>query len=137
MNKSGRKYRPDDLDGRRKKACLLCFSAVGRENERKLRSEQMKSILLSFILLLGISSLLTTCTRQDDRTSDEATLNNVDAVQAMAIANQWKWSKEEIKSYVTPHEVVFEFSNGNVKKIPLPEEKVVVAVAPYIERTHR
>ncbi len=77
------------------------------------------------------------CTRQDDKKSDEAALNNVDAVQAMAIANQWKWSKEEIKSYVTPQEVVFEFSNENVKKIPLPEEKMVVAVAPYIDRTHR
>jgi len=120
-----------------KRLAFYASGPWGRTNERKLRSEQMKSILLSFILLFGISSLLTMCTRQDDKTSDEAALNNVDAVQAMAIANQWKWSKEEIKSYVTPHEVVFEFSNENVKKIPLPEKKMVVAVAPYMERTHR
>jgi len=97
----------------------------------------MKYLLPSFILLLGISSLFPTCALQGDEKSAEATLNNVDAIQAMAIANQWKWLKKEIKSYVTPREVVFEFSNGKVRRIPLPEEKMVVAVAPYIKRTHR
>ncbi len=97
----------------------------------------MKYLLLSFILLLGISLILPTSALQDDEKSAEATLNNVDAIQAMAIANQWKWFKEEIKSYVTPREVVFKFSNGKVKRILLPEEKMVVAVAPYIKRTHR
>jgi hypothetical protein len=33
--------------------------------------------------------------------------------------------------------VVFEFPNGRVKKIPLPEEKMLVAVAPYVNKTHR
>jgi hypothetical protein len=97
----------------------------------------MKYLLPSFILLLGISSLFPTCALQGDEKSAEATLNNVDAIQAMAIANQWKWFKKEIKSYVTPREVVFEFSNGKVRRIPLPKEKMVVAVAPYIKRTHR
>jgi hypothetical protein len=97
----------------------------------------MKYLLLSFILLLGISLILPMCALQDDEKSAEATLNNVDAIQAMAIANQWKVFKKEIKSYVTPREVVFKFSNGKVKRIPLPEEKMVVAVAPYIKRTHR
>ena len=97
----------------------------------------MKYPLPSFILLLGISSLLPTCALQSDEKSAEATLNNVDAIQAMAIANQWKWFKKEIKSYVTPREVVFKFSNGKIKRILLPEEKMVVAVAPYIKQTHR
>ena len=34
-------------------------------------------------------------------------------------------------------EVVFEFPKGRVKKIPLPEEKMLVAVAPYVNKTHR
>lgn len=77
------------------------------------------------------------CTLQSDEKSDEAILNNADAIQAMAIANEWKWSKKEIKSFVTPREVVFKFSKDKVKRIPLPEEKMLVAVAPYINRTHR
>jgi len=93
----------------------------------------MKSIVLSFILLLGLSSLFSACGPQ----GDEKLLNNVDAVQAMAIANEWKWSKKEIKSFVTSREVVFKFSKDKVKRIPLPEEKMLVAVAPYINRTHR
>ncbi len=97
----------------------------------------MKYLLPSFILLLGISSLFHTCALQSDEKSAEATLNNVDVIQAMAIANHWKWFKKKIKSYVTPREVVFEFSNGKVRRIPLPEDKMVVAVAPYIKRTHR
>lgn len=97
----------------------------------------MKSIVLSFILFLGISWLFPVCTLQGDEKSDEAILNNADAIQAMAIANEWKWSKKEIKSFVTPREVVFKFSKDKVKRIPLPEEKMLVAVAPYINRTHR
>jgi len=70
-------------------------------------------------------------------TSDEARLNNADAVQAMAIANQWKWSRKKVKSRVTSREVVFEFPDGKVKRVALPENSMVVAVAPYITRTHK
>jgi hypothetical protein len=98
----------------------------------------MKSIALSFILFLGISCLFPAYTTQSNDKSDEARLNNVDAVQAIAIANEWNYSKKEITSYVTPREVVFKSSDDKViKKIPLPEDKMLVAVAPYISRTHR
>jgi hypothetical protein len=96
----------------------------------------MKSILLSFILFFGIIWLFPACSTQSDEKSAEARLNNVDAVQAVAIANEWNWSKKEITSYVTPREVVFKFSDNTVKKIPLPEDKMLVAVAPYIRQTH-
>ncbi len=97
----------------------------------------MKSLSLSFILLIGLSLLFPAHALQSDGKSAEAALNNIDAVQALAIANQWKWSHIGIKSYVTPWEVVFKFSNGKVEKIPLPADKMVVAVAPYIKRTHK
>ena len=93
----------------------------------------MKSIVLSFILLLGISPLFSSCGSQDD----EKLLNNVNAVQAMAIANDWNWSKKEIKSFVTPREVVFKFSKEKEKRIPLPNDKMLIAVAPYINQTHK
>ena len=97
----------------------------------------MKSKIIPFILFLGISCLFPACTTQSNEKSDEARLNNVDAVQAIAIANEWNYSKKEITSYVTPREVVFKSSDDKViKKIPLPEDKMLVAVAPYISRTH-
>jgi heme/copper-type cytochrome/quinol oxidase subunit 2 len=99
--------------------------------------KQMKTLLLSIIFLIVVSLLFPVYALQGAEDPVEATLNNVDAIQAMAIANQWKWSKQDVTSYVTPWEVVFKFSNGKVKKVPLQIEKMLVAVAPYINRTHR
>ena len=96
----------------------------------------MKPLILSFIFF-ALSSLVPACTLQDKEKSAEAQLENINAIKALAIANQWKWSKKEIKSFVTPREMVFKFPNKKVKKIALPEEKMVVAVAPFINRTHK
>jgi len=96
----------------------------------------MKSLLISLIILLGVISVLPAHALQVDERSNESVLENVDAIQAMAIANQWKWSSKEIKSTVNSREVVFQFPGGKVKKIPLPEEKMVVALAPYKKGTH-
>lgn len=98
----------------------------------------MKSHTLSTIILFIAISLLSPANAfQDHGKSAEAALNNIDAIQALAIANQWKWSHMGVKSYVTPWDVVFKFANGNIKKVPLPADKMVVAVAPYIKRTHK
>jgi len=97
----------------------------------------MKYLLLSLIIFLWIGCLLPAYALQGDEKSAEDTLNNVDAIQAMAVANQWKWTKKEVKSYVTPRGVMFIFPDRKVKGIPLPENKMIVAVAPYIRRTHR
>ena len=97
----------------------------------------MKSLLISFILFLGIISAFPAPARQGDRKSEKAVLEDVNAIQALAIANQWKWSKKDIKSYVNSREVVFQFPGGKVKNIPLPEEKMVIALAPYIKGTHK
>ena len=97
----------------------------------------MKKISISLSLLLGLSMLFAVFGCQPDKNSPEAVLKNVDAFQAMALANEWKWTKKEIKSYVTPREVVFELSKNKSIKIPLPEEKMLVAVAPYINQTHQ
>ena len=64
-------------------------------------------------------------------------LENVNAMEAVAIANEWKWSHKDVKTSVTAREVVFEFPDKTVKKIQLPQEKMLVAVAPYIRRTHK
>jgi len=64
-------------------------------------------------------------------------LTGVTAVQAMKMANDWRWSHESVKSYVTGREVVFEFPSGVVKKVPLPVKEMIVAVAPFINQTHR
>lgn len=67
----------------------------------------------------------------------ESILKNADARQAMALANQWKWSQKEIKSHVDSREVVFERSGDIIKRISLPADRMIVAVAPYINTTHQ
>jgi len=95
---------------------------------------KMKSKILSFIFFLGIICLFPACSSENPNAAE---LENIDAVQAIAIANEWNYSKKDITSYVTPREVVFKSSDDKViKKIPLPEDKMLVAVAPYINRTH-
>ena len=81
----------------------------------------MKSILLSFILFFGIIWLFPACSTQSDEKSAEARLNNVDAVQAVAIANEWNWSKKEITSYVTPR--CLNFLTIQLKKFHFPKTK--------------
>jgi len=97
----------------------------------------MKHLIISFILFFAINSPFPASSLPGDEKSAEAVLENVDAIQALAIANQWKWSQKKIKSYINSREIVFKFPDGKVKKIPLPEEKMIVAVAPYIRRTHK
>ena len=64
-------------------------------------------------------------------------LQNVSAMEAVAIANELKWESGSVKSYVTANEVVFKFSNGKLTKIRLPKDRMLVAVAPYMNQTHQ
>jgi hypothetical protein len=95
----------------------------------------MKSLLFSFVFLFGWVHLNVAHAEEDFRSAEKA-LDHVDGIQAVAIANEWRWSKRDIKSYVDPRQVVFKFPDGKVKKIPLPDDKMLVAVAPYINQTH-
>jgi hypothetical protein len=88
------------------------------------------------ILVIGIL-LMPSFTFADDEILLLQKLENVNAMEAVAIANEWKWSRKDVKTSITAREVVFEFSDKTVKRIPLPQEKMLVAVAPYIRRTHK
>ena len=101
-----------------------------------IRRKQMKIIKATVIVILWIIPLFLPTALHADYKSLIAELKNVDAIQAVALANKWKWTNKEIKSYVNSQEIVFNFPDGQVKKIPLPENKMFVAVAPYITQTH-
>jgi len=97
----------------------------------------MKYFLFGLILIFTALSAFQAHASQDSKKPAETDLEKMDAVEAMAIANEWKWSRKDVKSSVTAREVVFKFSDGTVKKIPLPQEKMLVAVAPYVRNTHQ
>ena len=97
----------------------------------------MKKFPISLSLILGLILLIAPSGCQPDKDSPEALLKNVDAYQAMALADEWNWSKKDITSYVNAREIVFELSKSKVIRIPLPADKMMVAVAPYINQTHQ
>ena len=97
----------------------------------------MKSFIISFIFIFGLNSFFPAFALQGDEKPAEDALQDVDAVQAIAIANQWNWSKKGIKTYVDSREVVFKFPDGKVKRFPLPKDKMIVAIAPYLRKTHK
>ena len=97
----------------------------------------MKLRRLSILIIsIGILGLYPSYAFTGSDMPNEDSLINLDASEAINIANQWKWTHKDIKSYVTSREVVLKFPNGKIYKIPLPEEKMIVAVAPYVKSTH-
>ena len=97
----------------------------------------MKYFVLCLFLILATCSAFQVHASQDSKNPADIDFETIDAVEAMAIANAWKWSRKDVKSFVTVREVVFQFPDGKQKKIPLPEEKMLVAMAPYLRKTHK
>lgn len=95
----------------------------------------MKSFKV-FLVVLSLVALMPLAANAANMKAYEQMVENIDAVQAMALANQWKWTQSDIVSHVTAKEIVFEFPGNIIKKVPLPEDKMVVAVMPYMINTH-
>jgi hypothetical protein len=63
-----------------------------------------------------------------------AALEGADAATAVELANAWKGA--DVLSFVTPQAVHFVFPGGQEVAIPLPDEVMLVSVAPYLVHTH-
>ena len=96
----------------------------------------MKNLKAILAVCLLCSALLSMNGNASDLAAYEKMVEGIGAEQAMALANQWKWTQKDITSHVTSQEVVFEFPDGTVKKVALPDDKMVVAIAPYLTYTH-
>ena len=116
---------------------VLLITSKAELNGQKVWRRKMRYLMMFLVVFWGMSVSLPAYAVKDNEKSAYVSLDNIDAVQAMEIANQWKWTRKEVKSYVTPQGVIFIFPDKRVKGIPLPKDKMVVAVAPYINQTHR
>ena len=96
----------------------------------------MKKLFRIFIVVLIIGGSAAANAGVAVTPAEEAGLRNLSAVRALALANDWKMAGKEAKTYVTPRAVVFDLPNGRTYKVPLPDDKMVIAVAPYIKQTH-
>jgi len=71
---------------------------------------------------------------RDQQLVDE--LKGVNGMQAMKLANKWRQKNLDVMSFVTPDAVNFKFKNGKTISVPLPDDQMVVSIAPYIKKTH-
>jgi len=100
------------------------------------------TILLLLVMYSGISFAqhshdehsASAVSMQDQELVNE--LKGKSAKQAMEIAYQWKQMNIDVVSYVTPDVVHFKFKDGAVVEVPLPDDQMVVSIAPYINSTH-
>lgn len=63
-------------------------------------------------------------------------LKGVDGKKAIAIANDWAEKKYKVTSGVTSDAVHFRFPDKKKISIPISNQKMYVAIAPYINKTH-
>jgi hypothetical protein len=63
-------------------------------------------------------------------------LDGLDAREALALANKWHTSNPKVTSFITPKKISFEFPNKKTVEISLPEDSMMVALAPYVNSTH-
>lgn len=63
-------------------------------------------------------------------------LQGINGRQAMELANSWRKKNIDVVSFVTPAAVHFQFKDGKTVSVPLPDDEMVVSIAPYINKTH-
>jgi hypothetical protein len=93
-----------------------------------------RPMLIGLLLTIGLVSGV--FASQPDPNSPEGLLEHADAKKALALANEWRWTRKDIRSFVDTRDVTFELPGDKTVKIPLPDDAVMVAVAPYINQTH-
>ncbi|MEN6468801.1 MAG: CueP family metal-binding protein [Smithella sp.] len=101
----------------------------------------VKIIAFSFILsviLLSVSYASknqTLMNKSNDKQLKEK-LIGIDGKTAVAIANKWHGDKIDVVTFVTPENVNFKFKDGQMISVPLPDDVMMVSIAPYINKTH-
>ena len=100
-----------------------------------------KSSYKRLLMIITVVSLAVFLTNTSAFAMNESALidqlDGLNAHQALALANQWYWEKQPVRTHITSKEVVFQFESGSVKKIPLPADEMMVAIAPFIDKTHK
>jgi hypothetical protein len=106
------------------------------------RSAFFVILTMSTIILAGCAKGDVAAARQAEQPVRAASgpspeqVRGLSAREAMALANEWFAAKNGVKTNVDARYVNFEFPGGKTERVALPEDQMVVAIAPYVERTH-
>lgn len=98
------------------------------------------SFTLLFLSILMVFTLSLTSPFNSANASNNlaspSSLEGLDVRSALKLANQWKLTNPEVTSFITPRHLQFKFRNGQEVNFSLPEDQMVIAIAPYITYTH-
>ena len=95
------------------------------------------SLILSFLSLsLVYAGEKPTLVKKVNDEQLKEKLKGIDGKTAVAIANKWHRDKIDLVTFVTPDRVHFKFKDGQIITIPLPDDIMMVSIAPYINKTH-
>ena len=74
------------------------------------------------LIFVIISLVIISCNNSTDPDYNKnyESLANLDAKQAIALGNEWRDSAPQIKTHITPTEVIIEFPDGRVVKKNFP-----------------
>lgn len=97
----------------------------------------VRKTICGLILLLSIASSASFAQADASIPSPEM-LSGLTVEKAMAVANTWGAASPGtgVNSFVTPQKIQFEFPDGTKTVFDLPQDRMVVAIAPYIRSTH-
>jgi hypothetical protein len=92
---------------------------------------RISAVVVVLSLFVAVGSLQVFAARPLD-----ANLDGLTARQAVSLANKWSEEKQPVVTFINPREIVFDFGNGKTRRIPLPADEMMIAIAPYVQRTH-
>ena len=92
----------------------------------------MNKLTLTLLVSLGSGALLAA---GQNAAPSAAQLRGLTPQQALAKANQWRGTGG-LQSFVTSEAVVFRFPGQEPTTVALPARQMVIAIAPYVTRTH-
>ncbi|HEB30618.1 MAG TPA: hypothetical protein ENI15_07050 [Spirochaetes bacterium] len=74
---------------------------------------------------------------KEDFEAASGMFEGLDAMEAMALANKLGEGKNSFTSFITPESINIKIPGGKTFSVPLPEDRMVVAIAPYVKTTHK
>ncbi|WP_324715315.1 CueP family metal-binding protein [Carboxydochorda subterranea] len=108
----------------------------GEHDERPGARRRAWTLGVGAVLALGLSGFAVWRLGGPSPSSEARAFARLDPVQAVALANRWRAEGKPVESSITSQALRVRWSDGQEAAVPLPPDRMYVAVAPFVSRTH-
>lgn len=91
---------------------------------------------ICWLLLVAAVTLIASCRDSGSDSTLLSTINVQNPTIALQQANDLGMKGSPVTSYLLNDRIAFEDANGETLEVPLPDDVMVLAIAPFIENTH-